>query len=267
MRTAMSNYARTWQVSKQTFIMTSICIIGFFLVFGLLFKSETGDLTLLVIPGGGQTDEGKVPLHTQLRLDRAVEIYRLSDSRNIIFVTLSGGTPHKPNPIDKDGFPIFEATSASRRLIEMGIPADHIWEENFSLDTIGNAYFLRTIHTDVVANIQKIVIITNDWHMDRTRDIFNYIFALPKYRIHGIKSKKYSLFYETVGSALEPTSLQSRKVKEKASLLSFQEDTKHEFACMLDLHQWIFTKHSAYASSRHSKPRPKVNDAALLKSY
>ena len=60
----------------------------------------------------------------------------------------------------------------------MGVPLDHIFEEGFSLDTIGNAYFLRASHTDP-AGWRKLVIITNQFHIERTRAIFEWVFSLP----------------------------------------------------------------------------------------
>jgi hypothetical protein len=80
-----------------------------------------------------------------------------------LIITLSGGTPHKPNPVgnlaeipvnlcnsadkettfaDAAGFTVFEATAAARWLYDNSRkyhinPAD-IMEELFSLDTIGN---------------------------------------------------------------------------------------------------------------------------------
>ena len=47
-----------------------------------------------------------------------------------------------------------------------------------SLDTIGNAFFLRTIHTDVLG-VRRLLLITNKWHMARAMAIFEAVFALP----------------------------------------------------------------------------------------
>eukprot|EP01035_Chromulina_nebulosa_P019361 gene19361-25227_t len=88
------------------------------------------------------------------------------------------GTTHKPNPLDGKGFPITEATAAAKELISMGIPTDNIKEELFSLDTIGNAFFTKYIHIDPLG-YEKLHVITNDWHMDRTKDIFQ---TLKDYR-------------------------------------------------------------------------------------
>lgn len=93
--------------------------------------------TVVVILGGGVTPAGGVPEHTQLRLDVAYKLYKELGA-SALFVPLSGGTPHKPNPLDAKGFPVWEATAAAKKLIEMGVPSEQIMEESFSLDTIGN---------------------------------------------------------------------------------------------------------------------------------
>ena len=46
-------------------------------------------------------------------------------------------------------------------------PAD-ILEENLALDTIGNAFFARTDHCSL-AGWKRLLIITSEFHMDRTR--------------------------------------------------------------------------------------------------
>lgn len=97
--------------------------------------------TVIAVLGGGLTADGKVPPHTELRLQKALELYKHHEDikpDTCRIITLSGGTPHKPNPVDSRGFPIWEATAAARRLIELGVPSKHIMEESFSLDTIGN---------------------------------------------------------------------------------------------------------------------------------
>lgn len=253
-------------LTRRTCLITSIVILCFFFLFGFIFSATSPPVTLIIIPGGGLTKTGEIPPHTQLRLNRAAEIYRLSGSNNYKIVTLSGGTPHKPNPLDADGFPIFEASAASKKLVEMGIPPENVWEENFSLDTIGNAYFLRTVHVEPLDHVRKIVVITNAWHMDRTRAMFDYIFSLPAHHIMNVRDRAFHMHYETVGDALPADVLVSRRQREAASLVAFNEKTKKQFQCMFELHQWLFTQHGAYASSRHTKPRAKV-DKAVLESY
>lgn len=101
---------------------------------------------IIVIPGGGLTSGGEVPLHVQLRIDKAVSLFQqfISEGRDPLIITLSGGTPHKPNPIDSDGFPLWEATVSARALLKAGIPKEKVMEEAFSLDTIGNVSILES---------------------------------------------------------------------------------------------------------------------------
>ena len=103
----------------------------------LYYPYNEQEKVAIIILGGGLKDNGSVPLHTQARIDKAIELYKMLNE-NAVIITLSGGTTHKPNPLDSSGFPIWEATAAARRLIDMGIPPHNILEEAFSLDTIGN---------------------------------------------------------------------------------------------------------------------------------
>lgn len=102
------------------------------------FAVGESDPVVIVILGGGVTAEGRVPEHTQERVKVALCVYHQEVMGNGLFITLSGGTPHKPNPLDEKGFPVWEATAAARALLEAGVPPERILEESFSLDTVGN---------------------------------------------------------------------------------------------------------------------------------
>jgi uncharacterized SAM-binding protein YcdF (DUF218 family) len=91
----------------------------------------------IIVLGGGVMPNGDVPEHTLLRVQKAVELYKELNG-NARIIPLSGGTPYKPNPRDDKGFPIWEATAAAKKLIALGVPPAAIFEEAFSLDTIGN---------------------------------------------------------------------------------------------------------------------------------
>ncbi|CAF3870183.1 unnamed protein product [Rotaria magnacalcarata] len=53
------------------------------------------------------------------------------------------GTTHHPPVLNKNSFPIDEATVSAAYLIERNIPSNKILIENWSFDTIGNAHFAR----------------------------------------------------------------------------------------------------------------------------
>eukprot|EP00981_Chlorochromonas_danica_P004894 scaffold978_cov172-Ochromonas_danica.AAC.25 len=150
------------------------------------------------------------------------------------------------------GFVIWESSAAAKKLLALGIPAEKVLEENFSLDTIGNAYFLRMIHVEN-CEFEKLIIITNDWHMSRTRAIFDTVFLLPM-RSSSLQVTSHSslhLTYETVPAGVSDQSiLAARIAREQQSLITFNEKTRTLWKSMQDLHHWLFVEHNAYASKR-----------------
>lgn len=267
-------------------ILTTIAIFGLFHIFPSFSArlTTTQDRIAIVVLGGGVTDFGdNVPHHTQLRLDKAVKIYQTlkqSDTdilnkqthkKHIVIITLSGGTPHKPNPRDKHGFPIWESTAAAKKLISMGIPHSDVLEESFSLDTIGNAYFLRTVHIDP-GEYSTLYIVTNNWHMDRTKAIFDVVFNLP-YSIpipsYPYQTRTYELIYNPVDAGLEAEIFAVRSMREGRSLKEFNRHTKLQFQSLHELHNWMFTEHSAYSALRYTLESSSSNNlsAEVLKSY
>jgi uncharacterized SAM-binding protein YcdF (DUF218 family) len=228
----------------------------------------------IVIPGGGLTGDGQVHAHVEARVQEALQVYTKLKSRNpnleVKLIPISGGTPHKPPPLDAAGFPITEAQGSAKRLLDLHVTPGDIMEEGFSLDTLGNAYFLRNTHIDP-GRYTKMIVVTNEWHMDRTRGFFDTVFSLSPASTDSFLSSMFAasnnhvvdIEYRPVAPVLEGDALQSRRDREKASLKTFMEQTRHEFSSMEELHSFLFTKHKAYASSRllqgHARLDPVVS--------
>lgn len=134
-RTTSKWQFNTRWLKRVALYVTVLCAA--WLCIHFFIREKSSETTAVVILGGGVTKEGLVPKHTQLRLDLAYEQFKQLGKRALFF-PLSGGTPHKPNPVDAQGFPIWECSAAAKRLIAMGVPAEQIYEESTSLDTIGN---------------------------------------------------------------------------------------------------------------------------------
>ena len=82
-------------------------------------------------------------------------------------------------------------------------PADRVFVETTSYDTISNAFFTRTTMTDIHAtNVdnardgemktekswRNILVVTNEFHIHRTKAIFDWIFGASSFlRIHRIR--------------------------------------------------------------------------------
>lgn len=277
-------------------------LLQFFLVAVLIYVTSWGVSTFfvskrigsggivdsaIVILGGGVAIDGSVPKHTEIRIDEAVRLYRSLDGKARLF-PLSGGTPYKPNPVDAKGFPIWEATAAARALLQRSIPANRIFEESFSLDTIGNAYWLRTVHIHP-GKYRDVYVITNDWHMARTQSIFTTVFSLPDIdprkmdpshkSTEEFESVDYYLPHRWLYSALyyvmssldldtamtesvrlhfvpvaagidDLSILEARKQKEAKSLASFTSTVAPKWRTLYDLHVWLFSEHNAYSAQR-----------------
>ncbi len=190
---------------------------------------------VILIPGGGVREGGNLPLWVKERLDFAISL-----QKGEYILTLSAGTPHKPPPIDNYGFPIFESIAAANYLQSKGINSQKILTETSSYDTIGNAYFSRMIHIEP-RGFKKLLIITSNFHLIRTESIFRWVYGLNS------ESRAYELKFLAVDDiGISTQALQERREKERLSLTSLVQ-IKSQIKNLSTLHQWLFTKHSAYA--------------------
>lgn len=179
---------------------------------------------------------------------------------------LSAGTAHLPQLLATDGLPIWESTACAAYLAEHG-PAIDPWDiyvETTSYDTIGNAFYTRTTHTDL-NGWRRLLVITNEFHMDRTRAIFDWIFSLPSAFSPpaGAASKKrnaiddgggtaYDLFYlQSPNVGLTKQAVAARKEREASSARTVRERLAPEHATSLrDVYQFLTHDHSLYAAQR-----------------
>ena len=223
-----------------------------------------GGYHAIVIPAGGQS-EGGPPPHVLARLERAVAIFKMSAEPKPFVITTAWGTPHKPCPHDVAGFERHEAADNAQYLLQRGVPAERLLEESVSLETVGNAYFTRLLHTDVRA-LRRLAIVNNHFHMERTRHVFGHVFAVPPRE--GEPPATYELDFVEVEDRLPEDVLKARLQKEAVAVPKFapggpwQEATR----TLRELHDWVHQENSAYASIRLLEER-KPLDPALLKSY
>jgi len=224
-----------------------------------------GDLSKLdaiIVAAGGQTEDGPPP-HVAARLDKVVQLYQAAATGSKPkVITTAAGTPHKPSPRDVVGFERHEASDNAKYLIERGLAPDDVWEEGFSLETIGNAFFARVMHCEA-AGLRSLAIINSEFHMSRTRAVFDFVFSLPP--VHG---KPYHLRYVQTENRLPEDVLKARQEKERDAVPRFAPGGEWQKCCksLQDLHSWINTENMAYSSRRLLTPRAPL-DPALLKSY
>lgn len=122
---------------------------------------------ILVLGGGRPSALEKPPLYVQRRCDDAAAVVqrRMSMSKNdskqiIPILCLSAGTAHMPQLLSTDGLPIWESTATAAYLEQHHGLRDNVYVETTSYDTIGNAFFARTSHTDIMG-WRRLLIVTN----------------------------------------------------------------------------------------------------------
>ena len=106
--------------------------------------------------------------------------------------------------------------------------------------------------------------------MPRTKAIFSKVLSLADtvstYNTV-LLSPLFDFEFEQVPAGIDdPEILKARIEKEAGALKSFQQ-LSSSWSSFEDLHTWLFKDHNAYASKRLSKPRAKIANSALLKTY
>jgi len=218
----------------------------------------------IIVPAGGQA-EGGPPPHVAARLEQAAHLYVESAYPKPYIITTAWGTPHKPCPHDVAGFERHEAQDNARFLIDRGVPASHILEESVSLETVGNAYFARVLHTET-RGLRRLAVVNNHFHMPRAQAVFEHVFRVPP--TAGEPDTAYELDFVSVDDRLSEDVLEIRRQKEAGALPRFAPGGVWQLATptLRAMHEWLFQENTAYATKRLLEER-KPLDPALLKSY
>ena len=260
----------------------------FFMASNDMLPPITAPYDAVVVPGGGQTSDCRLPVHVCVRFNAALRLVAqcraaAADADGPVVVALSAGTPHRPPPLDARGFPSSEAAVGAAYVLGRDVAAAgapprpavavdpaRVWEEGCSLDTVGNAYMCRVMHTEPTG-LRRLAVVTNAFHMPRVQAVFEHVFSLPLRA--GDDAPAYELAFIAVpDDGLAADTLALRSEREAASLASFL-DRAAAVKTMHDMHTWMFVRHNAYAASRHVHDGGSDDhsgeklDAAVLASY
>ncbi|CAM9585554.1 unnamed protein product, partial [Heterosigma akashiwo] len=210
-------------------------------------------LDVIVILGGGVPDTpDSPPSYTKARCKYAKEVYEASKfppNGPPKILAISAGTAHLPQLLSADGLPVWESTASASYLIkELNIPGEDVYCETTSYDTISNAFFTRTNFCDI-AGWNKILIITNEFHMLRTRYIFDWIMNVPDLR--STVPPNYELYYLSVpDEGFTKEALAVRATKEQESGNNVKHILSKKYTNLEGVFEFITQNHSFYTAEK-----------------
>lgn len=232
---------------------------------------------IFVLGGGAPSSIDQPPQYTQRRCDDAAQVVKRKP--NLPVVCLSAGTAHLPQLLSSAGLPIWESTSSAAYLLGKYPFIRNIYVETTSYDTIGNAYYARTSHSDI-AGWKTILIVTNEvcmseirvvvckslmivkFHMNRSVAIFDWVF--------GLSTSSYQLHYlQSPNDGLEEEALLARKTKETESLQSVHRLAK-QYTSLKQLWGFMNHDHALYTAQKlveRGENAPDGPDDLVKKSY
>jgi len=258
---------------------------------------------VIVLGGGSPSSLEEPPIFVQKRADDAANVVQrrqtLHDqpkrppqkqrelktkSSSLPILCLSAGTAHVPQLLSPDGFPIWESTSTAAYLAKQHHLTEDVYVETSSYDTIGNAFFTRTSHTDI-NGWRNLLIITSEFHMSRTAAIFDWIFVScssssstsssssaaggsrrQDRRHHGKDGSDgggYNLYYlSSPNVGLSSEVIEARRQREEESAKNIRDHLTKQYTTLADVWAFLTREHSLYtASSLIDRSRGSVKDA------
>lgn len=226
---------------------------------------------ILVLGGGVPTSPNSPPEYVKIRCDAAAIIYQESikakkkQNNNVTndnnnnnddapsILCLSAGTAHLPqliNPIN--GLPIWESTASAAYILEKypsTVSSDKLFVETTSYDTISNAFYTRTNFTDIIG-WKNILVITNEFHMNRTNAIFDWIFHANDKNIT-TTTRDYKLHYLSCPDiSLSEDAIHTRKLHEAKGERNVRENLSKKYTSMQDIWTFLTSQHDFYTASK-----------------
>jgi uncharacterized SAM-binding protein YcdF (DUF218 family) len=147
--------------------------------------------SIVILPHESDSD-GNLLKDSLLRADLAIDLYSRGCSKSILTL----GWDYRPDSN------ITLSQSFKNYLISSGIPEEIIIEDKNSRDTVGDAFFSKIILSK--KNFKKLIVVTSDWHIERSKIIFDSIYG-KKFQIKflDIKTKYISTRIEKEKDSLK----------------------------------------------------------------
>jgi len=211
-----------------------------------IYDTNNHSIDLIIVLAGGINNKGLVHEWVKRRLDRAIELHKIHHAP---ILCCGGGTYHKPPFLNKDRFVVHESTECVNYIMQHGINPNNIFKEWSSYDTIANGFFSLTNHV-WLRDWTNIAIITSNFHLARSKEIFNWI-----YNLECNHYKLYNLYYYSVtDEGLDEDMIKKRTERENNSRKNIIK-LRNKIKTMSEFHNWLYTEHNAY----NNKPMIKTD--------
>ena len=124
---------------------------------------------VIIVLGRGINIDGSLPPDPLSRVRKAVDLY---ESGHANFIVFSGKWSYhfKEKPA------MAESEAMKNYAVSLGVPSNHVIEENESLDTLGNVYFTKKRIVEP-SGWSDIIVVASDEHMPRIKYLFNKIYG------------------------------------------------------------------------------------------
>ena len=209
----------------------------------------------IFVLAGGIDKKGICHPWVQKRLLLAFKLYKIL---NVPIYCIGGGSYHIPPIRNKYNYVIHESTSCAEFLIKLGVNPEHIYKEWSSYDTSANGYFSFT-NFILPKKISNMILITSEFHMLRSQEIFNWIKDLFNCNVE-------INYYSVSDKGLDIDLINIRSKREKDShknIINLREKINN----LNDFHKWMFTEHKAYSSNSELIRKHESIDEETKMSY
>lgn len=178
-----------------------------------------------IVLGGGVTKNGTLPVHATNRVSVAENLFRQGCVRNILLSGKGWGST------------LTEAEAMKRALVEKGVERKILLLEELSKDTIGNAYFSRTLHLEP-RGWSRVCVITSQFHLARARQIFDWILG-----------DTYILEYIPASDeGMDEKKLYARHTIEEVAMQYFKDEVMSSIqrGNLEQMHQYLFYRNALH---------------------
>ena len=207
--------------------------------------------TILIVLGGGITSDLKPNEHTRQRYEKALSIQEYYD----VIICSTDKSYRKLDEFRETS----EARIGKQYLVKRGVPEEKILLEEKSRDTFSNAYFCRKELIDVMG-AQNITILTSEFHMEKTKYVFELVFPPQQYNLQFITSDN---------GGVDEKQLHSRIISEHHVLNFYKKHLKETYNInpgnMKSIKTYMFEHNPAFVGTadEHHKALTKKIEQAL----